>query len=150
MTNSKKKQIYFFVQHNTKGFLKISIWEKWVKKGTPVIQKIVAMDREQTGTCHFTMAAESFWPGHLYFLLSKKSPYTETISRGYFKWKELQKKLINDKYLLILLLCFQHIENEGNWFAGKMDQNIQPRNDGMLIEEQKQNRKPSNNSQEFN
>ena len=31
-----------------------------------------------------------------------------------------------------------------------MDQNIQSRNDGMLIEEQNQNRKPSNNSQEFN
>jgi hypothetical protein len=28
------------------------------------------------------MAAESFWPGDLFFLLQKKSPYTETINRG--------------------------------------------------------------------
>ncbi len=41
------------------------------------------LDREQTGPCHFTMASESFWSGHLYFFLPKKSHYTETINRGY-------------------------------------------------------------------
>ncbi|EFX63436.1 hypothetical protein DAPPUDRAFT_268443 [Daphnia pulex] len=56
--------------------------------GKPVIQKIIAMDREQTGSCHFTMASESFWSGHLYFFLQKKSPYTETINRGILRMQE--------------------------------------------------------------
>ena len=52
------------------------------KKVGPVIRNIIAMDRKQTGTCQFTTATD-FWPSHLYFLLPKKSPYTETINRGY-------------------------------------------------------------------
>ena len=53
------------------------------QKGTPVLQKIIAMDREQTGTCHFTMASESFWPGHLYYFFQKKSFFKVTTNRGY-------------------------------------------------------------------
>ncbi|XP_046632203.1 ionotropic receptor 93a-like [Daphnia pulicaria] len=56
--------------------------------GKPVVQKIISMDREKTGSCHFTMAKESFWPGHLYFFLPKKSPYTETINRGILRMQE--------------------------------------------------------------
>nr|CAH0107696.1 unnamed protein product [Daphnia galeata] len=48
-----------------------------------VNRNVIAMDREKTGTCHFTIAAELFWLGHLHFLFPKKSPYSETINRGY-------------------------------------------------------------------
>ena len=63
----------------------------------------------------------------------------------------IKPELKNEMYLFIILQCFQHIENAGNWSFGEMAWNsIQPQTDGMFIEEQKEYRKPSNYSQEFN
>ena len=55
----------------------------FTKKGEGVNRNVIAMDREKTGTCNFTITAELFWLGHLHFLFPKKSPYSETINRGY-------------------------------------------------------------------
>ncbi len=68
------------------------------KKVGPVIRNIIAMDRKQTGTCQFTTATD-FWPSHLYFLLPKKSPYTETINRGYC----INKNIFSAYYLIVIL-----------------------------------------------
>jgi hypothetical protein len=92
----------------------------FVKQGKPVIQKIIAMDREQTGLCHFTMASETFWPGHLHFFLPKNSSYTETINRGYkiMFYLYVTSQIINTSCCYITsILRMQETGLLGKWVA---------------------------------
>ncbi len=72
------------------------------------------------------MASESFWMGHIvfFFFLQKKSPYTETINRGYkINFLSCMQYLKSNNKLI---LYHQHFKDAGNWPTGNVDQNIQP------------------------
>ena len=41
-------------------------------------------DLKNTGTCHYTGTKETFWGTYVFTVLPKNSPYTESISMGYY------------------------------------------------------------------
>ena len=47
-----------------------------------ILNKIMASDLQNTGTCHYTQTRETFWSIPAYAVLPKGSPHTESMSKG--------------------------------------------------------------------